>query len=93
MSRKAEHMKFWNYFTDVNGLMISSFSELLAITPYVLRSLRIQKMFEAREHYYMKDEIPKQRIRRWNEGRILKIFFSIMSIVAVVDLVLGSISA
>lgn len=92
MNQKAQELQVWNYFTDVNGLMISSFSEILAITPYLLRSLRIQKMFEAREHYYMKDEIPKAKIKKWNEARILKIFFAIMTVIALIDLTLGSVS-
>jgi hypothetical protein len=39
------------YFSEVNGLMLSSFSEFLAFLPYLLRSLRMQLMFKATDEY------------------------------------------
>jgi hypothetical protein len=36
---------FWKRFSDFNGYSIFLFSEPMAIIPYLLRSLRIQKMF------------------------------------------------
>jgi hypothetical protein len=62
------------WFADMNGYMILCFSEVLAIVPYLLRSLRIQKMFKAREIYARTDSIPKRMIWKWREVRIIKIF-------------------
>jgi hypothetical protein len=36
---------------QLSGRMLLPISEMLAILPYLLRSLRIQKMFKAREIY------------------------------------------
>lgn len=48
---------------DFNGSMLISFSELMAIFPYILRSLRIKKMFDFREIYWETDKMPKDKIR------------------------------
>lgn len=69
-------------FADLNGLMIINFSEFLALGPYLLRALRIQKMFEAREIYYNYGAIPKSMIQRWDECRILKIATPILVLVS-----------
>jgi hypothetical protein len=53
--------------------MILPISEMLAILPYLLRSLRIQKMFEAREIFCNEERIPKRMIWRWTEERLIKI--------------------
>ena len=72
---------FWKRFSDFNGYSIFLFSEPMAIIPYLLRSLRIQKMFKAREIYCQTGTIPKQMIRNWNETRIMKIMLSIVFVV------------
>mmetsp|Transcript_13206 Transcript_13206/g.22403 ORF Transcript_13206/g.22403 Transcript_13206/m.22403 type:complete len:214 (+) Transcript_13206:352-993(+) len=65
--------------TDLNGLLIIPFSEVLAIFPYLLRSLRMQKMFEAREIYYNEERIPRKMIQQWDEFRLLfKIFLPLV---------------
>ena len=64
------------WFTDANGYMILCFSEVLAIVPYLLRSLRIQKMFQAREIYAKTDSMPKRMIWNWREARIIRIFLA-----------------
>lgn len=69
--------------------MIINLSEFLAILPYLLRSLRIQKVFEAREIYYITDEIPKKIIHKWSEERILKIFLPILFVVSGVVITCG----
>ena len=81
--------KFMKQFTDINGLMILNFSEILASLPYLLRSLRIQKMFEAREIYYLNDRIPKQMIAKWDEVRIIKIMLPIVALFGVVATTFG----
>lgn len=40
---------------DINGYMIVCFSSPLAIIPYLLRSLRLRKMYEARQIYWLKN--------------------------------------
>ena len=47
--------------------MLIPVSENLAIIPYFLRSLRISKMFEAREKYCTEDKIPRQDVKKWSE--------------------------
>lgn len=69
--------------------MLICFSEVLAIVPYLLRSLRIQKMFSAREIYCITDLMPKNMIWRWREDRIIKIFLSIVLFVTAVYMTLG----
>jgi hypothetical protein len=58
--------------------MILPISEMLAILPYLLRSLRIQKMFEAREIFCNEERIPKRMIWRWTEERLIKILLPIV---------------
>ena len=58
-------------FSELNGHMLLSFSENLAIAPYLLRSLRIYKMFVAREKYCTDDKIPRVFIRKWSEYRAI----------------------
>ena len=50
-TNEPSNVDFWSWYADLNGRMILPLSEMLAIIPYLLRSLRIQKMFEAREIY------------------------------------------
>ena len=58
-------LSFWRPFADFNGLMIMGFSEPLALIPYLLRSLRIKQLFDARELYCDTDRIPKEIIWKW----------------------------
>ena len=64
---------YWLWYVDISGMMIVPISEMLAILPYLLRSLRIQKMFEAREIYCNEERIPKRMIWKWKDERIAKI--------------------
>ena len=52
----------WKVFSDINGALIFCFSEMLAIIPYLLRSYRIRKLYEAREIYWITDKMPKKKI-------------------------------
>ena len=64
------------------------FSEFLAIVPYLLRALRIKKLFDAREVYCDTDKMPKKEIWNWREGNVIKWFmiglisFSVVTITA-----------
>ena len=49
-------------------------SEILAIFPYFLRSLRIKKIFKARDIYCDTGILPKEMIRKCDEFRVVKIF-------------------
>ena len=60
-----ENILFY-YLSEVNGLMLSSFSEFLAFLPYLLRSLRMQLMFKATDEYIKTDKMPKRQIRFWS---------------------------
>ena len=81
--------KWWVTYVDLSGRMILPISEMLAIVPYLMRSLRIQKMFEAREIYCDEERIPKQMIWRWKEGSIIKIMVPIIMIFGGVIIALG----
>jgi hypothetical protein len=59
--------QWWIWFVDFGGRLILPVSEMLAILPYLLRSLRIQKMFQAREIFCQTDMIPKRMIWKWKE--------------------------
>ena len=84
-----ENGRFWKQFTDLNGLMVLNFSEIIIIFPYLLRSLRIKKMFEAREQFYMTEKIPKKMIAQWDEKRILKIFLPAVFVFAIIAFTFG----
>ena len=43
------------------------FSENLAILSIICRSLRIRKMFEARDIYWIEGKIPKKMINKFSE--------------------------
>jgi hypothetical protein len=45
------YVKFLVWMSDVNVSMLMPFSENLGLIPYLLRSLRIQKMFSVRDKY------------------------------------------
>lgn len=84
--------KFKNVFAQVNAIGLVSFSEYLALIPYLLRSLRIKKMFNAREKYAREDKIPRIEIQRWAEWKMilyLSSFLAIMSITVTVLSVTG----
>jgi hypothetical protein len=89
MAEWVDKQKFLIWFADANGYMLLCFSEVLAIVPYLLRSLRIQNMFKAREIYCNTDVMPKQMIWKWREARIIRIFMSIVIISSSVYTVLG----
>lgn len=61
---------------DINGSMILCFSEIMALFPYFLRSLRIKKMFDFREIYWQTNRMPKELIRKWRESRVMTIFLA-----------------
>lgn len=63
-------------FTNINGLMVMSLSEPLALFPYILRSIRLSKIFKAREIYCEEGKIPKQMIWNWIERRIIKLMLA-----------------
>ena len=56
----------------VSILFVTLF-EYLALMPYLLRSLRIKKIFQAREEYMKTKKIPRELIENWFENRVLKI--------------------
>lgn len=57
------------------------------MVPYVVRSIRIKKMFEYREIYVLTDKIPRHDIRKWDESRLTKNIIILSSIytLAVID--------
>jgi hypothetical protein len=89
MADWVQTRKFMTKFADANGYMLLCFSEVLAIVPYLLRSLRIQKMFEAREIYCNTDVMPKTMIWKWREARIIRIFMIIVVVNSIVYTSLG----
>ena len=53
------------------GVNLFFMAEILAIGPYILRSIRIRKVYEAREIYWKEDVLPKEMIRFWSERRLV----------------------
>ena len=93
MKEWVERSQFLLWFADTNGFMIPFFSEVLAIMPYLLRSLRIQKMFNAREVYARMDIMPKRMIWNWREARIIRIFMAVVVLFAAVFMTIGFLGA
>ena len=62
------------------------FSEPLAFLPFILRAVRISKLFEAREIYCDTDKMPKDMIWRWKEANIIKKFFIFLMLWAVISM-------
>ena len=58
------------------SILLVSFCDYLALVPYLLRSLRIQQMFLAREKYVQEERIPRDQIQKWGEIRMLWILFA-----------------
>jgi hypothetical protein len=58
--------------------MLTGFSEPLALIPYLLRSLRIKKLFECREVYCDTDKMPKDEIWDWREDRVIKLLVGLI---------------
>lgn len=63
-----------HWFANFNGNMVVNCSELLVLIPYLLRSLRLNKIFHAREVYCLTGKIPKRMIEKWAERRVIKYF-------------------
>ena len=66
-------LKEYNTFralTDVAGTMFSIFAQYFAAIPYLLRSLRIRFMFEARENFWISQVMPKATIEFWSDWRL-----------------------
>lgn len=57
--------------TDMSGTIFVFIAEALAIVPYLLRSLRIERMFAARETYWSTNVMPKEAIAFWREERMV----------------------
>lgn len=68
--------------------MILCLSEFMVVIPYFLRSLRIKKMFDAREIYWQTDKMPKEMIKRWREKRIMIIFLGTLLFFATIYIIL-----
>lgn len=85
---KNESFLIW---MDMNGSMLFCFSEIMALFPYFLRSLRIKKMFDIREIYWRTDRMPKELILKWREFRVLSIFLSCLFAFATVYMILDRI--
>ena len=61
--------------------MVFGFSEIIALMPYLLRSIRIYKISNAREEYYLSGLLPRDQIQSWNEHRIMKWLFITAAII------------
>ena len=60
--------------------MVVNFSELLALIPYLLRSVRLGKIFEARDAYCRSGKLPQKMIEKWSEKNVIKYFLIILGI-------------
>ena len=66
--------------------MLFAFSEPLALIPYLLRAMRIKKIFEARDIYYESDKMPKKMIAKWKENVLIGILLAYLSVYAFVGM-------
>jgi len=66
--------------------MITAFSEPLAFMPFILRAVRISKLFEAREIYCETDKMPKDMIWKWREANIIKKFLLLLIVWAIISM-------
>ena len=64
-------MDLFKYIANMNSHMLFPISENLAILPYVIRAIRIRKLFACREIYCNEDKMPKQKIQGLSEKRML----------------------
>ena len=53
------------------------FAQPAATFPLTLRALRINKLFKARDEYWITGKFPKKTIKNWSEKRIIFIFIMI----------------
>jgi hypothetical protein len=67
--------KSFGIAADVNGQMLLPFSEMIALFPYMLRSLRISNIFKVRDQYCNNGDLNVRQIRKWHEKRVIKWFF------------------
>jgi hypothetical protein len=64
-------------------------SQPLAIVPYLFRSLRLRKMYEARQIYWLDNKMPKKMIKNWNEKRLAFYLLFLMLLFSTLYLVLS----
>ena len=69
-----------NLWSLANAICLNSFGSLLAFVPYIVRSVRIKKMFKFREIYVQTGRMPRHDIRKWDESRITKNLVILISI-------------
>jgi hypothetical protein len=55
----------------VNYSMFVGVTIPLVTLPYLLRSIRIYKMFKAREEFCITEKLPRKTIHRWSERNML----------------------
>jgi hypothetical protein len=55
----------------INYKMMVPVSANLCVLSYLLRSLRIYKMFEAREEFCLTERLPRKLIQQYSEGKLL----------------------
>lgn len=67
---------FLHWFANFNGDMVVNFSELLALVPYLLRSMRLGRIFRARDLYCRTGKLPQRMIEKWAEIRVMKCFLA-----------------
>ena len=78
MKRWVDDKEGFRAFSYFNGIMVIYISEYLAIGPYILRSMRIQRMFTSRDIYYRTEVMPRMQIEKWTEKRIIKIYLIVL---------------
>ena len=78
LTAKMDNNKTYMFLTDFNGQILLCFSEMLALIPYLLRSLRIKKVIQARDQYCDEGVMPRKLIRCWGEMRVICILILVM---------------
>jgi hypothetical protein len=78
MAIAARKDRFFINFQLILSIICVTYFEYCAIIPYILRSLRIKKMFLAREEYIRTQKIPRDGIKKWNETRVLAILVELI---------------
>jgi hypothetical protein len=72
----------------VNSYLFLPFSFRLCVLPYLLRSIRIYKMFQARDIYNSTGTIPIKMIKRWSELNMFLLLLFYFVFILVINVIL-----
>lgn len=71
-------------FGSILGYTLISFSEPLAVIAYLLRAIRLRKVFDAQQLYYENQIKPAKLIAQFKEEKLMKLVVIVLSALAMV---------